>query len=109
MVVSLLLLFVSLICIGLYFYTRIARLSFRLSDDQDYDIFFGAFEGGSYYQKKSITKAVSLEDYSIFFITLLENASKNILIKNPFVKDQVPFYRLYESYYNQKLYYNKLN
>jgi hypothetical protein len=77
--------------------------------DQDYDIFFGAFEGGSYYQKKSITKAVSLEDYSIFFITLLENASKNILIKNPFVKDQVPFYRLYESYYNQKLYYNKLN
>jgi hypothetical protein len=85
------------------------KLTISKKIDQEYDIFFGAFEGGSYHQKKSINKTLSLEDYSIFFITLLENTNKNILIKNPFVKSQEPFYRLYESYYNQKLYYNKLN
>jgi hypothetical protein len=70
---------------------------------------FIAWSGGLalelFLQKKSINKTLSLEDYSIFFITLLENTNKNILIKNPFVKSQEPFYRLYESYYNQKLYY----
>lgn len=77
--------------------------------DQDFDIFFGAYEGGSYNQKKTINKPLNLDDYSIFFLTLLENTSNNILIKNPFSKDQKPFYNLYETYYKQKLYYNELN
>ena len=32
------LLIVGMICIALYFYTKIARISFRLADEQDYDI-----------------------------------------------------------------------
>ena len=71
MVVSLLLLFVSLICIGLYFYTRIARLSFRLSDDQDYDILLASSavtdsQGMQVFIEKLLMNALKVEDETIY-------------------------------------------
>ena len=38
MITGIILLGCSLVFIGLFFYTRIARISFRLADEQDYDI-----------------------------------------------------------------------
>ena len=38
MITGIILVGFSIVFIGLFFYTRIARISFRLSDEQDYDI-----------------------------------------------------------------------
>ena len=38
MITGIVLLGFSIVCIGLFFYTRIARISFRLADEQDYDV-----------------------------------------------------------------------
>jgi len=38
MITGIILLGFSIVFIGLFFYTRIARISFRLADEQDYDV-----------------------------------------------------------------------
>ena len=57
-------------------------------------------------EKKTVVP-INLQNYSLFFLTLLENNQTDIVKINPFQKkfdDRInPFYELYEHYLLQKL------